>query len=221
MNLDLTCIIIIHNAWRLAHRSIGSVLSQTILPRKLILLITSGIDEEYDFFKSYETFHNVEVVKSHRKLTCWESKSLAADLNCTKCFFTLDSDDYIAPTYIESLDQLLKTNHIVGSDYWNVGIDGFHVKNSYSDLELSKHNVMHCASIINRDAYYIAGGYENVIHEDWHLFAKLQLKGFKLYNVPIPLFYYVRSSTSFSNYLDKIKGRQQIEHLFASANLFL
>jgi glycosyltransferase involved in cell wall biosynthesis len=112
-----------------------------------------------------------------------------------KYIICLDSDDAVAPTYIEKATILLETNPNISlaTTYQQIfGVTNELFKNeSYDALRLLRGNMVITAAEFPRAAWQAVGGYKSGIgYEDWEFWVSLSEHGYWGKLIPEPLFYY-------------------------------
>lgn len=117
----------------------------------------------------------------------------------------LDSDDMLAPTYIEKCLISLETDaniDLVATDMHFFGVQDFVYKQGeYNPAELTSNNMVETAALYRKQAWVRSGGYKNDIgYEDWEYWVTLAENGFWGKIIPEPLFNY-RTAVS-SRYID-------------------
>jgi glycosyltransferase involved in cell wall biosynthesis/SAM-dependent methyltransferase len=113
----------------------------------------------------------------------------------------LDSDDMLAPTYIEKAVYVLETQpdvSVVSSHMSIFGSVNDNYKNAdYSPLELYSDNMVITAAAFRRSVWAIADGYKsNIGYEDWEFWLNLAEHGFWGRRIPEELFLYRTSLQS-------------------------
>jgi glycosyltransferase involved in cell wall biosynthesis len=116
----------------------------------------------------------------------------------------LDSDDMIAPTFLEKTVQILESNPEVGFVYSH--IQHFGVANNLFPLpDFDAHTVVHVdniccvCSLVRRSVWEEVGGYNVNMregYEDWDFWVGCIEKGWKGYRIPEALFMYRKTGSS-------------------------
>ena len=112
-----------------------------------------------------------------------------------KYIICLDSDDMLAPTYIEKCLIVLEPNpeiSLVTTHRQDMGVfDNINKLIDYQPLGLRRDNMITTASAFTKDAFNRAGGFKsNIGYEDWELWLSMAEKGDWGYTIPEPLFHY-------------------------------
>jgi glycosyltransferase involved in cell wall biosynthesis/SAM-dependent methyltransferase len=165
-----------------------------------------------------------------------------------KYIVCLDSDDMIAPTYLEKAVVLLETSPDVSlvtshQDMFGV-INEMFCKNPYNPLQLYRDNMVITAAAFRRELWEATGGYKsNIGYEDWEFWLCAAEHGHWGKLVPEALFYYRTSLQSryvedkdvhwdniktirnlHRSYIKKVKAllaeRRHIQHLVDPVDAF-
>lgn len=140
---------------------------------------------------------------------------------------TLDSDDKIAPRFIETL---IGKNDIVSCDImefgdshsmWRLPID---IPTLQDELH---NNTIHCCSLYKKEIWDKIGGYDEnmrIGYEDWDFWTRAMIYGYKISIVREPLFFYRKHGVSMVTeaknkhklireyMLNKYKSYPQLDH---------
>lgn len=129
-----------------------------------------------------------------------------------KYILPLDSDDLIAPTYIEKAANILDSNENIGIVYCNASffefINGPWETPNHSLKRILLFNTIFCTALYRRKDYNYTIGYNtNMIYgyEDWDFWLSLATLGIKAYKIPEDLFHYRIRTNSMFRSIDKQK----------------
>lgn len=230
----LTAVVICHKLEHLVDRAIASIVTQTRQPDELILLGTDCRQETVDALAHWDRrpvrAKGMAVFVEHapEPLTCTQSKNYAAAHlpEWTDAFFTLDADDWIHPNFIHKLmwfmEHAKRPPDVVGCDYQTMDVEGFVRPSAYNNSpidDLVKYNVLPSCSIIRKQAFLDVGPYdEELIFEDWGMWARMYAAGKHLARYPQTLFTYMRHATNKTNTDNAALANEQIKALWQKLN---
>jgi len=128
----------------------------------------------------------------------------------------LDSDDMIAPTFLEKTVQILGNNTTVGFVYTDIQHFGM-ANNLFPLPDFNAHTVVHIdniccvCSLVRREVWEKVGGYNVNMkegYEDWDFWVGCIEKGWKGHRIPEPLFMYRKTRSSMLG--DANKKREKL-----------
>jgi glycosyltransferase involved in cell wall biosynthesis len=136
-------------------------------------------------------------------------------------FCALDSDDKLAPTWLEKGMRILDQRpEVAFVSHWleTFGDEHWTWKPERCDLaSLLARNTVNGAALVRRDAFEAVGGYDETMRdgcEDWDFWLRLVEHGFEGAIVPEVLFYYRRRHDSMSReMLEEARYRRPLEAL--------
>jgi glycosyltransferase involved in cell wall biosynthesis len=203
--MSVTVCIPCFNQQTTLHRTIASVLAQTVQPLEVII-VDDGSPTKITIPKMPGNLNHVRVIRvTNRGLP--NARNVALMHAKGKAFLPLDADDWIDPTYIE------KTYPLLGSkaDVVLTGIKehGPNRNQTYSpgydmsynlvtpELMLTTHNRFFYCSLFRTETLKKVGGYNGrMVHgfEDWDLWIDLLRRGVQIRAVDEPLLNYDTSN---------------------------
>lgn len=202
---QISVIMPFYNSKEYIYQTINSVLNQTY-PYFELLIIDDGSKDK----KSLELLDKIEKLDDRIKVFHKENGgvSLARDFGVEKSsksakyIFTLDDDDLIDKTYLETAYLTLETNKKASGAYADsVGFDALeYVWNKNFDSEqMKKENALVVTALIRKEAYLSVNGYnlkEKNVHEDWYFWLKMIEKGYYPVHMSYYAFWYRRKKAS-------------------------
>lgn len=166
-------------------QAVQSFLNQTFPLFELLIIDDGSTDKE-----SLAVLEEVQKMDNRIKIFHKENEGLAAtrdfgakhSADSAKYLAFCDSDDLLAPTFLECAYWTLETNKEASWAYTDVV--GFEAKeylwNSWFDSErLKKSNNLVATSVIRKEAFWDVNGYElreKAINEDWNFWIKMIAK---------------------------------------------
>jgi poly-beta-1,6-N-acetyl-D-glucosamine synthase len=197
-----------HNEEAFIEGTIWSVLSQTILPQRWVIVIDNSSDRtdeiveryarQYDFIRFLRITRasgysfGAKVRALHKGFELLENLSYDFIGN-------LDADISLEPSYFEQLVRHLRQNHTLGL------VGGFVYENSrrgYRSRRINDaHNVPHAAQLVRRECYDAIGGYTVLKYggEDWYAQTKARMLGWHVESFPqLKIFHHRHTGASSS-----------------------
>jgi glycosyltransferase involved in cell wall biosynthesis len=195
---------------------LNSVFNQTLQPTEVVLVEDGPLTQElYDLVSNFEKHHSrLKVVPLEKNGGL--GKALNEGLkHCSYDYVArMDTDDQCYPTRFEKQIKFLEEHpdiDVVGSLTTEFTDDENGVKKILSTKyfpETVEENerysrkrcpVEHPAVIFKKQAVLKAGGYQHcLLFEDYHLWARMFVKGAKFYNIQEPLLYFRMTEDSFN-----------------------
>ena len=201
MKYKISIIMGIYNCASTLDEAVQSLLNQTNKEWKLIMCNDASTDDTYLVAKKYaDEYENIILISND------ENRGLNYTLNhClkyvdTKYVARMDGDDISLPTRLEKEINFLENNPeyaIVSTNMIYFDETGDWGKSNALRKPQKKNFVKgtpfcHAPCMVRTDAYKAVDGYsegKNLLRvEDYHLWYKMYLKGFKGYNIEEPLY---------------------------------
>jgi glycosyltransferase involved in cell wall biosynthesis len=189
-----------HNYGLFLSRCIRSILSQSI-PRQDYELVMVDDGSQDSSHAIYENFS-----EDIRLFKLRENHGLSTALNhgirhCKGRYIVrVDADDYVHSDFLRIL---LSTHELFEGHFEAVSCDYFSVREDGRDYQLvsATTNPIACGVMFKADIFSKLGFYDPSIRvgEEVDLMNKFQQAGFKLFNVNLPLYRYVRHDGSLSS----------------------
>lgn len=214
MNNLISVIITCYNEGKLIYEAIESVLSQTYKNLEIIVVNDGSTDE-----KTLEVLSSIK----NEKITIFHKDngnvSSARNFGVKQCkgdfFIPLDADDKLHPEFVEKTFDIIRLDEKIAavSSYAQL----FGKKNDLKILHggdlknfLFYNNCIVCA-LIRKDIWIKNGGYDEnmkVGFEDWEFWINTTKKGYRIFVIPEPLYFY--RIKNYSRTTNSLKNRPEI-----------
>lgn len=210
-------------------RTIESVLSQTLLPKRWVIVSDGSFDKTDEIVGTYAAKNDfIRFLRRTRppgrsfgsKVVALRSgMALLTDVPY-EFIGNLDADVSVGPSYFQELIARLKSNP-------RLGIAGGFVCEEWDGTFRSRrfnrvYSVAHAAQLVRRECYEAIGGYAVLEYggEDWHAQTSARMKGWEAQAFPeLPIFHH--RHTGEADNLVRHKFRQgRMEYSFGSDPLF-
>lgn len=189
MGGKVSVVISYYNKAEYVREALDSVWAQTYKNFEVVF-VDDGSPIEY----GHDCFHPIRCVNISNRGQSGARN--AGVLNSTGDFILpLDADDWIEPTYLEKTVPLCTENGVglVSTDMARFGlVNGILPARPLTIAEEKNYNEIPCCSLIKREAFLQAGGYNSRVdgYEDWNLWIDILKRGWKHRVVNEPLFHY-------------------------------
>ncbi|HBI33707.1 MAG TPA: hypothetical protein DEA43_00250 [Candidatus Moranbacteria bacterium] len=191
--------------------TVESVLGQTFQNFEYIIVNDGSTDAESNIV--FEKINHPKIIKITQ-----ENQGVAAGRNNGiikakgKYILCLDSDDIIAPTYLEKMLVVLESNPDIDIVYSHMNFFGIEERifeePEFDPQLLYSSNIITTASVFRKSVWEKSGGYKRGIgFEDWEFWINLVENGSKARLFPEPVFNYRRAVES--RYIDDKKKRDE------------
>lgn len=210
-------------------RTIDSVLSQTLLPKRWVIVSDGSVDRTDEIVNAYADKHDfIRFLRMKRAPgRSFGRKVLALRAGCEllgdlKFDFigNLDADVSVEATYFEDLMARFENNPSLGI------VGGFVCEQSDGEFRSRRANraysVAHAAQLVRRECYEAIGGYAVLEYggEDWYAQVSAQIKGWTVAAYPELKILHHRHTGEADN-LVRHKFRQgRMDYSFGSDALF-
>ena len=200
----VSVIIPMYNCENTLTHTVQSVLNQTYDAIQIILVNDGSTDATEEVAKELLQHHpNIEY-HSHENKGQTKTRNIGASLAKGHYLLFLDSDDTIAPTFIEKSIDVLEKNPEVKIVYsqsefsgtksgrWN--LPAYHFKSFLLN------NCIPITALIRQNEFEQVGGFDESLtfYEDWELWIQLVATGGKVHQIQEPLFYYYQHERPLS-----------------------
>jgi len=209
--------------------TIQSVLAQTVLPDRWVIVSDGSTDQTDEIVQKYEREHQfIRFLRLSRSPGhSFRSKVVALHAGCRvleglqfEFIGNIDADITLEPTYFEDLMDRFRRNPKLGL------AGGFvrePVNGEFRDRKTNRtHSVAHAAQLVRRDCYAAIGGYKVLEHggEDWHAQISAEMNGWQAQAFPeLPIFHH-RETGRGSNLFRASFRLGQLDYSFGSDPLF-
>lgn len=219
-NPKISVIIPCYNDGKYIDDAVDSVLAQTFQDFEIIIINDGSTDEETNrLLNSYN--------KPKTKVITTENQGRAKARNTGignakgKYIFTLDSDNKMAPTYLEKTYEVLDNNENIGIVYGRAEYFGSRsgewVLPEYKFPNILVKNCIDCAALFRKNDWEKAGGYNPNLKygkEDRDLWLSIIELGKEPYRIDEILFYYRVVNTTTD------EGMSDFERIYSYLMLF-
>lgn len=223
---DVSVIIPCYNHGQYIDETINSVQNQTHQNFEIIVVNDGSTDE-----KTIEVLKRIKNPKI--KVIHTSNQGLPSARNNgikeaqSEIILPLDSDDKIAPTYIEEAFKIMKANYEVGIVYCQAELFGAKkgkwVLPEYSITKMLFNNVIFASSFFWRDDWVKANGYNANMkygYEDWDFWLSILSMGKKVFQIPQFLFFYRIEKKSMIHLLSPQQKIEMHRQLFLNHQEF-
>jgi glycosyltransferase involved in cell wall biosynthesis len=207
----VSVIIPCYNLGMYVDEAVKSVLNQTYTGFEIII-VNDGSDskETNAFLDTYSRPKTRIFQTSNRGLA--EARNFGITMAVGKYILPLDSDDKIAPTYLEKSIAILDKNPNIGIVYAITETfgekDGIFWLPKYSLGKMRIRNVIDACALFRKEDWSNVGGYRKSMKygwEDWDFWLSIIELGRTVYQIPEVLFYYRIRKGSMTSKMSKEK----------------
>jgi len=196
---DVTVIIPCYNYANFVVEAIESVLNQTLLATRIILINDGSTDDSLKVVQKYK--NKIEIIdQPNAGVVATKNRALALVDTTWTIFF--DADDVINKDYIEQLLARAQRDmsDVVYTDMQYFGAKtGLHAAKKFTMNSLLAGNYIHNSALISTDYLQEIGGYKDEMaggYEDWELYITLAEAGAKFSYLPKAIFQYRQKEIS-------------------------
>jgi poly-beta-1,6-N-acetyl-D-glucosamine synthase len=210
-------------------KTIQSVLSQSVLPDRWVIVSDGSTDTTDEIVRSYlpkcdfMRFLRVSRPPGHsfrsKVMALQAGQKLLDDIRF-EFVGNMDADITIAPSYFESLLARFRANPRLGL------AGGFvyeKIHGEFKKLETNRtHAVAHAAQLMRRECYKTIGGYRVLQYggEDWHAHVSANMAGWDAKAFPELPIYHLRHTGASTNLLRSSFRLGRLDYSFGSHPLF-
>ena len=210
-------------------KTIESVLSQTLLPLRWVVVSDGSVDRTDEIVQKYANRHSfiwfLRVVRAPGRSFGSKVKALHAGNAMLKdlgyeFIGNLDADVSVPPSYFEDL-----ISHFAGRPLLGLA-GGFVVEESNGEFRDRKQNrvysVAHAGQVVRRGCYEAIGGYAVLEHggEDWHAQTCAKMNGWEVEAFPELKIFHHRLTGEAGNLLRHKFRQGRMDYSFGSYPLF-
>lgn len=219
-NTDVTVIIPCYNYGNYVGEAIDSVLNQTLLPNRIIVIDDGSTDNSLEVIKGYANNPIVEIVDKPNEGVI-KTKNLGLKMVTTYWVLFFDADDLMLPSYLEEMVKVGKEARVdvVYSDmklFDSEGKTSIFSAGNFSIGRLIRRNFIHNSALIKTTMARIVNGYKLEMKdglEDWELYLSMAEAGAKFAHMPQPLFLYRQHSSANSRNAGVTKKEKELYQL--------
>jgi glycosyltransferase involved in cell wall biosynthesis len=218
-----------HNEEADIANTIESVLAQTVLPRRWLIVSDNSTDRTNEIIQSYSDKHDFIRFLS---VTRPPGHSFAAKVVALRSgahllqdvsydfIGNMDADLTVAPAYFEDLMRQFEINP-------RLGLAGGFVYEEVSGQFVTRganrtHSVAHAAQLVRRECYEAFGGYAVLQYggEDWHAQMSVRMMGWDAESIPELKIYHHRPTGAGSGKLRSNYRLGKLDYSFGTYLLF-
>jgi poly-beta-1,6-N-acetyl-D-glucosamine synthase len=218
-----------HNEEANIEKTIESVLRQTLIPRRWVIVSDNSTDRTPEIIQRHAAKHDfIRFVQVTRpagrsfasKVLALRSGSKFLEDVAYRFIGNIDSDVSIEPHYFESIIDRFRSNPKLGI------AGGFVCEEFDGEFQSRKtntvHSVAHAAQLVRRECYEAIGGYAVLEYggEDWHAQMSAQMMGWAVEAFPELRIFHYRSTGTSGSLLRYLFRQGRMDYSFGSAPLF-
>lgn len=190
--------------------TLESLSTQTFPNFEIIAIDDGSTDNTLQILQEYAKKEPRLHVISQENTYVIQARMNAVQQATGKYLIFLDSDDKLAPTYIEKCVTAAEN----GADIVYSNLQCFEASNEIADLtfnllRLLTINTIYIGALIRKEKFDAVGGFDTSMRdfEDWELWIRLIKNGATVHHIPEPLFFYRKrhAQTSITDTADKQK----------------
>ena len=221
----ITVYITNYNYARFLRQSIESVLKQTLSRVEILIIDDGSTDNSREIIESYAKLPRIKTIyQQNRGLNI--TNNIAMRAACGKYIMRLDADDFLEPTALQEMYDILESDAELGlvfPDYYYVDAEGFRTgeerrHNFQKEVSLYDQPAHGACTMIRLSFLKALGGYNEsfTCQDGYDLWIKF-ITHHKVANINKPLFSYRRHGTNLTTDESKIlETRKKIKDLFVS-----
>ncbi len=214
-NKNISLISIIIPCYNQAHylpETLQSVLDQTYTNWECIIVNDGSPDNTEDIALEWVKKDSRFIYLKKENGGLADARNYGIKASTGKYILPLDSDDLIAPTYVEKAIKILEEDESIGIVYCKATffdcLEGNWRTPKHSYKRILYFNTIFCTAFFRRQDYNKTNGYNiNMIYgyEDWDFWLTLSTMGVRANRIPEVLFHYRIRSNSMFRAIDKRK----------------
>lgn len=192
----ISIIIACYNAEKYIIETLESVIKQTYSNFEIIAIDDGSTDNTLSILKKYQKNDTHINIISQSNQHCTKARINGITHSKGKYIIFLDSDDIIAPTYLEKCNDVLERNPDISIVYAKARLFGRINKSwflpKFNIKRFLLGNCIYVSSLIRKSDYDKVGGFDERLSvlEDWDLFISIIKNGGKVYKIEEELFFY-------------------------------
>lgn len=200
-SIKISVVVTNYNYEKYITRCLRSLINQEIDKRiyEIIVVDDNSTDESVNKIETYVKRNEIILIKNKKNLGIGGASKVGVENSRGKYFVRVDSDDFVQPAFLYILYNFLKFN----PTYVGVSCDYFITDNNEKIIDRKKYlnQTIACGLMLRTSYLEQVGSYnkDKKIFEDEDLYKRLDKK--LIFNLPIPLYNYVKHNESATNTL--------------------
>ncbi len=202
MNIKVSIIITNYNYSKYLGKCIRSCINQSFDSDKyeVIFVDDNSKDNSIEIIKEYKkSFKNLVIIKNNKNIGVSKSANKALKVSKGKYVVRVDSDDYINREFLSVLTLFLEENE----EFLSVSCDYYLVNENEKKISKvsSQERPISCGIMYNKKKLNRIGWYNPKFRhrEEEELRQRIVEKGFKNFNINLPLYRYLRHKNNKTN----------------------
>ena len=195
----ISVIIPCHNSAKYIQETLDSLLAQTWTNFEVIMIDDASTDNTVEILKQYQQNDaRLHLIEQKINTYCVKARQNAITHAKGEYLVCLDSDDKLAPTYLEKCvlaAEQDKSLSIVYTDGVLFGrVNKPWILPEFNPRDFLLHCSIYITALIRKSDFDAVGGFDTslTLCEDWELFISLIERGAKVHRIREPLFFYRR-----------------------------
>ncbi|MDO4642172.1 MAG: glycosyltransferase [Neisseria sp.] len=208
-----------YNSAEYLSETLDSLLAQTYSNFEIIAIDDGSTDHTVQILNQYAMQDSRFNILLQENTYCVIARQNAIAHAKGKYLVCLDSDDKLAPTYLEKCVEIAERQPEIGIVYSEAQLFG-RINQSWSlppyDIQdFLIENSIYISALIRKSEFDAVGGFDTrlLYFEDWELFISLIRRGAQVYRIKEPLFFY-RLRHNQSSITDEVSKHKRSENLF-------
>lgn len=185
-----------YNAAETVAETLDSIYAQTMKDFEVICVDDGSTDTTLSVLKEYQSTYPALMIRTQKNARVAAARNNGIENATGRYIVCIDSDDKMAPTYLEKASSVLDADWSIGiayPDFQTFGDSNATIKvREYNFDELKKGNYIVHAAMFRREIWERTGGYKDInpSWEDYEFWLHAGKLGFYGKRIPEPLFYY-------------------------------
>jgi glycosyltransferase involved in cell wall biosynthesis len=205
-NSTVTCVIAVKNGEKTVARALQSLHAQTYPLTEIILVDDASTDDTVKVVMA-NIGSETEMVFCEKSTWVFSARNLGFERVETDYFFFLDADDWVDPTYVEKMVQILDKNRMIDVVYPDMiyftkgGDEQVFKQPEFQAQNLAQHNFVAYCSMQRTVVFKQLGGFSEYLNDtrnhltEWELWLRYAKLGKGFVRLPEPLFHYFHDAT--------------------------
>lgn len=221
----VSVVVPVYNAEAYLAETLDSILASTYQDIEVILVNDGSRDGSAEICKRYAKADSRVIYIEQPNTGVVAARNHAISKAKGVYILPVDSDDCIAPTYIEKAVAVMESDNEMGIVYCEAAFfgcrSGIWKLPTYSLEEMLYNNVIFATALFRREDWVAVGGYKPCMDsycEDYEFWLSVIERGRRVYRLPETLFYYrirkgSRTRSLGADYKRQLEGARQVYEL--------